>query len=616
MIENTDNYRRDKGKELNKREIKLKELADIAWSKTMVEFYYPPLNPPRYIFDYSHLEGFYIDPDHQWQITMNLADTPIFKDEDDYISYFHSISMHEVSHYEIIPYDGLIHAKLLKAAMKYVNQNFAPIVVNLFADLIIDKKLYKKYPNLMLWELQQIYEHVSNKYRGNLSNFSKFLFNSYEKICKVKLLPEELLSKMNILEKISDESISEIDKLKILKDESLSKEDLQKLNAYSSLSGKEKLANSVTKIILKDFEDESQWETKVSKIAKVLKNLVNDTFSIIGRGVKIDNDKTKIKGKSGISVEVPKDVVDVMDNPLENKNRDKLKENNEDDLRQKAEEFAKESNYTEFGSPANQAGILVDGNPLATWYRGLAKNLIEIKIYEEKPGGQVPVYPEVWRIGDPIEELDIVQTLLNSPVIIPNITTRKWAFKEGPGHLEEKQIPDLLIVLDSSGSMGWNYTAKTERGRGPYHTALLASFAALHYAASKGVKFSIINFSGHADICQWTTDFQKAEKILLRYQGSGTILPTKAILKQCEKAEKKALVFIITDFGIYNWSKSIKTMLSLANRGHKIVGFFIGASNIPKTKFKELHDSVTFYPVKNSKDLINLVIKEVKKYYF
>jgi hypothetical protein len=49
--------------------------------------------------------------------------------------------------------------------------------------------------------------------------------------------------------------------------------------------------------------------------------------------------------------------------------------------------------------------------------------------------------------------------------------------------------------------------------------------------------------------------------------------------------------------------------------GHKIVGFFIGASKIPKDKFKDLLEKVTFYAIKNSKDLINLVIEEVKKYY-
>jgi len=524
------------------------------------------------VFDYTHLEGFYINPEEKWRITMNLANTPVFNQDQEYIDYFYVISMHEVSHYQIIPYDGLIHAKLLKAAMKHVNQNFAPIVVNIFSDLIIDKKLYQKYSELMKWEMQKTYEHITSK--GEICNFTKFLVRAYEKMWGVDL--------------INNPSLKQLDPL----------------------------VNKVVNVILKDFEDESTWEKKVSIIARHLNNLIRETFTLISPRIKCNKGKTKRKCPGGNTIlEIPEDVIEIMDNPLEIKNSDKLKKDNKDELRKKAEEFARDSDFSNFGAPAGQAGILIDGNPLATWYRGIAKNLIEIKIFEEKPGGQVPVYPEVWKIGDPLGELDIVQTLLTSPVIIPNITTRKWIFKEGPGQLFEKQIPDLLIVIDSSGSMGWNYLAKSDRSRGPYHIALVASFAALHYAANKGAKFSVINFSNRADICQWTADYQKAEKTLLRYQGGGTQLPTKTIAAQCEKAEKKVLIFIITDFGIYNWASAKRIMLRLTAQGHKIVGFFIGSSSIPKDRFKDLLNKVTFYPIKNTKDLINLIIKEVKRYY-
>ncbi|MFX1302163.1 MAG: hypothetical protein ACFE9X_02275 [Promethearchaeota archaeon] len=565
--------RRRKGikQDITEKERKLIELAKIAWGKTLKEFYYPPLNDPNYVFDYTHLEGFYIDPDHRWQITMNLANTPIFKDKNEYIDYFHIISLHEVSHYQIIPYDGLINAKLLRAAIMNVNENYAPIIVNIFADLIIDTKLFQKYPNLIMWEMRVTYQHIKNK--GPISNLTRFLFRAYEKIWNKDVLNDETLKEMD------------------------------------------SLAERVTKIILKDFEDESTWEKKVALVAKYLNNLIQDTFTLLGTRSLLDKNKEKRKSPGGAFIEVPKDVLEVMDNPLENKNSDKLKEGNEEELRQKSEEFAKDIPYSEFGGPARQAGILVDASALATWYRGLAKNLIEIKIFAEKPGGQLPVYPEMWRIGDRIEELDIVQSLLNSPVIIPNITTRKWAFKEGRGHLVEKQIPDLLIVLDSSGSMNWNYTSRSARGKGPYHTALVAAFASLHYAARKGAKFSVINFSNRADICQWTSDYIKAEKVLLRYQGGGTFLPIKEIANQCEKAERNTLVFIITDFGIYNWSKAKKLMINLAQSGHKIIGFFIGSPRIPKEKFKNLLNKVKFYGIRNPKDLINLVIKEVHNYY-
>jgi len=532
-------------KELNQKERHLIELAKIAWDKTQRDFFFPPLDLPTFVFDYTHLEGFYIEPHNKWKISMNLANAPIFIDDQEYIDYFHAISLHEVSHYQIIPYDGLINARLLKAAMKNVNENFAPIVVNVFADLIIDSKLHKKKPDLITWELKTTFNHLFERNKNKLSEFSKFLFCVYEKLLNINIVNSDLFTSV------------------------------------------ESVADKVVKIIKKNFEDETLWEVKVSKIAYHLRTLVNNTFTMVGAGVRKgeSNTRRKTSGRSSSTVEFPEDILEIMDNPLENKNLDKLKEDNDEELRQKAEEFAKETPYSNYGAPAGQAGI----------------------------GGLLPIYPEVWRLGEPIEDLDIVQTILNSPVIVPNITTRKWLKNYGKGHLTEKQIPDLLLVLDSSGSMNWNYLAKSAKG--VYHTALMAAFAALHFAARKGVKFSVINFSNRADVCDWTVDYQKAERTLLRYQGGGTHLPIKNIVKQTENSERDCLIFIITDFGIYNWSKSKKVMIDLAQKGHKIVGFFIGSSKIPQDKFKSLLDKVTFYPIKNSKDLINLVIKEVKKYY-
>ena len=39
-------------------------------------------------------------------------------------------------------------------------------------------------------------------------------------------------------------------------------------------------------------------------------------------------------------------------------------------------------------------------------------------------------------------------------------------------------------------------------------------------------------------------------------------------------------------------------MIDLEQKGHKIVGFFIGTSKIPKDKFKNLLDKVTFYGIR------------------
>ena len=145
-----------KSKELER---EIREYAREAWVIGIEAFYFPPLEEPNYIFDYTKKEGFFIDPENKWKITMNLSNVPLLINKEEYIKYFTDIILHEISHYQVIPYDGLTHAKLLRAAMKRVNHTFAPIVVNIFSDIVIDYKLFQDYPDLMIWELQKTHEN-------------------------------------------------------------------------------------------------------------------------------------------------------------------------------------------------------------------------------------------------------------------------------------------------------------------------------------------------------------------------------------------------------------------------------------------------------------------------
>ncbi|TFG13623.1 MAG: hypothetical protein EU531_09695, partial [Promethearchaeota archaeon] len=238
--------KKKKEQKFNINEKRLLHYAKVAWNKAMRDLYYPPLNEPHYVFDYTNKEGFYIDPTYKWQITMNLANSPIFTDKEDYISFFHAITLHEISHYQIIPYDGLINAKLLNAAMKYVDENHAPIIVNLFADLIIDTKLHIRYPQLISWELKTAYKHVSDINTNPVSNFSLYIFRVYELLLNISILDA---------------------KTQVSNDLNL-------------------LATKTENIIFTKFENDSLWEAKVSKLALLLKPLLADTFNIAGKNSK------------------------------------------------------------------------------------------------------------------------------------------------------------------------------------------------------------------------------------------------------------------------------------------------------------------------------------------
>ncbi len=576
MLKEVSNMYSIKSKEeklSSKKEENLIYIAKKAWERAIREFYYPPLEEPNFIFDFSHRESFYIDPQQKWKITMNLAHSPVFKYDWEYEDYYFAILLHEVSHYQVIPYDGLTNAKLLRAAMKHVSASFSSIVVNIFADLVIDYRLFQKFPRLMEWELFQTWNNITHTAKSKSSGLFDLLIGIYEKMWNVKI------------------------------------------NVKSNQSATHnRLVERISNLVLSNFENQTTWEEKVRKIAYHLRSIVNDSFSIIGKNTlpRLGNSVRYVEGTDKY-VEIPNDVLELLDNPTENRNIDKIKRENRDRLTYVAEQYAKDSQYSEFGSPAALAGILCDGYPLAMWYRGKAKDLLRIEIFEKKITGKMPIYTETWKLGDPFEELDITQTLLNSQIIVPNITTRKWHLQEGIGIQQSKTLPDLLVVIDSSGSMRWNFNNRTNKGQ--YHIALIAAFAALHFASRRGVKFGIINFSGLPIICDWTYDFNKAERVLLKYQGSGTVLPTKKIEEMCRKSENSILIMIITDFGIYNWVKTKNSMNRLVLNGHQIVGFFIGSEHIPKTKFKDFSEKIAFYPIKNPKELINLVIREVTQRY-
>jgi hypothetical protein len=206
--------------------------------------------------------------------------------------------------------------------------------------------------------------------------------------------------------------------------------------------------------------------------------------------------------------------------------------------------------------------------------------------------------------------------LLVSPVIIPNMTTRKWTYLEGSGQLIQKGLPDLMVVIDSSGSMGWDIEKKTMVGR--YHIALLAAFAAVHYVIQKGSYVAGINFSSGVKVQSWTNNHRIIEKLLLSYQGGGTTLPHQHILKLAKGAQKHSLVILISDLEIDNWEVGLATFHELLQMGHKLIAFFIdGNPQILKSPdFRILQEmGARFYCVEKIEDLTGLVIQEIRENY-
>jgi hypothetical protein len=581
-------------------------IARDSWDSSLVFFHTPAIPNPRFLFDNSRTLGFFIETT-SWQTTMNLANSPQLVLDKEIFDYYHALALHEISHYIVCPYDILTNARLLKSALKHVSPRLAPIVVNIFADLLIDLKLYKKKPKEMLFELQQskkMAEAVGkSSEEPSHSQMYKIMMKCYELMWGVDLgLPKE---------------------------------------QYEDITP---IAERITAIIMKDFEDDNTWEKKVSKIASLLKENLESDFPLKSITLKgeFQNDRTQTSN----TTTVPADVEVIMGNPTENKGncrrgggsggdsgkkgqfnqpqrggkgdkREKEDHGTNPEDEQKAEQIAKDMSMEEFAE-VNRAlgGLVEEGEVIATYYRGISKGLIEIKVIESQPSGNLPIGIDTWRVGDSLEDLDVLQTVLVSPKIIPNLTTRKWIYKEGPGIEVSKKLPDLLLVVDSSGSMCWQYYKENDKHPSPYHLALVASFAAMDYAMKKGVNIAAINFSEMIRMQTWTRDTRKIEKVLLSYQAMGTLLPIKNIKKICQEGDRKSLCILITDFQIFNWKDAFQDIVDVLQMGNRIIGFFIGGTDIElqNDDFKTLESmGARFYPIQNIDDLIGLVVKEVKE---
>ncbi len=573
--------------DFSKEEQRIFDLGKGAFNQALEYYFFPSLPLPKFIFDYSQNTGFHINFNN-YQITLNLANTPnIFLDHELH-DYFHSLSLHEIGHYVYCPYDNQSNLKLLSTVIQNgVNKHYAPIILNIFADLLIDYRNHKEFPKLMEWELDITIKHIIQKDTSEQSQLWKLLVHAYEIMWNISILPTKI--------------------------------DISDVHAY---------AERISEIILKDIENDTLWETKVKKIARLLKDFlkkeckVKDTPSSGRANVGSD-------GKSIFTspIEVPNDVAETFGSLTEIHLPDFVKNgdnprvlargpDSKEQLLQSIEDLSPNLDYATYRDVLTLNGFQDSIANLASWYRGQAKNLLEIQIYQKKEGGSIPFTPSTWRIGDPIEDLDPTLSLLTSPIIIPNITTRKWEYKKGPGQVSSQVTPDLLIVLDSSGSMDWNFNSKKITGR--YHTAVMAAFSALHYVNQKGAYCAGINFSDHVKTAKWTNQISEVENLILSYQGYGTVLPITQIEKLTQQNEYPCLILLISDLEIDNWESVKDRLLKILRNHHRLIGFFIEGDPevLNSSEFDELRQTgANFYVIQKESDLVGLVIKEIQQIY-
>lgn len=155
---------------------------------------------------------------------------------------------------------------------------------------------------------------------------------------------------------------------------------------------------------------------------------------------------------------------------------------------------------------------------------------------------------EPWSIGDPLDEIDWLQTAGQSPVVIPGVTTVRRTYGREPGPPGKPDPIDLDLYVDSSGSM-------PDPRRTTSFLTLAGAVIALS-ALKAGSRVQATLWSGKQ---QWmgTPGFVRDEKailqILVGYYGGGTAFPIHRLrdtFADRRKADRPVHVLMISDDGI------------------------------------------------------------------
>jgi len=157
-----------------------------------------------------------------------------------------------------------------------------------------------------------------------------------------------------------------------------------------------------------------------------------------------------------------------------------------------------------------------------------------------------------------------------------------------PAKLEMIGFPDLLFIVDSSGSMKWDPKA----GTGPYDSLLRAVYSVLYFLERHGkaqyMRFAVVNFSGTTVQTPWLpfAELRKVKELLFKHQGGGTTLDCAVVRQIVDASPDRFLCLMVTDGQISNATDVLCIIKAMVAKGHGFVLIQIGR---PSALTQQLH---------------------------
>ena len=217
-------------------------------------------------------------------------------------------------------------------------------------------------------------------------------------------------------------------------------------------------------------------------------------------------------------------------------------------------------------------------------------------------GGEV-LYPyslKPWEVESPLRDLDYWNSYGK---ILPGIT-KIWKKRSGRIFGKDEEIPDCLIIIDSSGSMT-NPAYQVSY-------AVVAALCAANAYLSHNSNVAVYNFaySPCEELVEFTKDKSRIYKAIIKFFGGGTKINLDKIRKVLE-GKDAVDIFMITDMRIYNLEEVVEFFSKIDNR---VTIVYTKRSSELKEFRKKVKKNISFYQVKKEEDIPKIVLGQVEKY--
>ena len=560
--------------------------------------------------------GFSIDL-RTWRTFFDLDSIPKHLEGEEVLSFSEGIFEHEFMHYIVYPRSKKREAQQMAAIQEsytldaftessQVSKMYSGIINNIFGDILLELYLthgYGRDPTATRRRAVKRYQDIVIDVAKQPGVNKSPLWN-----CMVASL-EELFGA-----------------------------DLGFKKRFSLNKDEKEITKRIVNIFGDDWRDESTWIDKLKEFTKTIETVLlqsiplPDVYTLIDcmnskdsgkcdkstisdKGEESADGKGGKKGKHQAIPDIPSEITktwgDIFSSPLGN---------NTSDIQGQIDAL-KHLNPRQF---AGAMGMLRGEDPtdaLRFLYRARAEELLIQLKPEEKMGHQQTIRTKKnWEPTDPItgrEGLRIEESLLEHGKVIPYVNTRRMKLRRLPSVHPGISISDLILVVDSSGSMGFDPMNHNPKKRGRFDKAVLAGESCARYSLSKGARVAVINFGGKGDVktCSFTDNLDNIERTLLYRAKSGTKFPCDELALMMHATKNRRYVAILSDCELFNEEDAIQKVIGMTSEYDRFCVFQTKTGNL--THFAQaLKDAgATVIPVQRNDDLYNIVMGETIREY-